>query len=115
MNKTSNVVTQISTSSIPAVIVPSIYTETKVEEQTVVVSNNIKTVTQTYPQTQTVFDTFIKENPKIPVSKINSVIVSTESETTTVSIFTNNTQGTSIVVNKFISTDSGDTTKIDSV
>jgi hypothetical protein len=79
VNKTSNVVTQISTSNIPAVIVPSIYTETKVEEQTTVVSNNIQAVTQIYPQTQTVLDAFIKENPSISVSKIDSVIVKTES------------------------------------
>jgi hypothetical protein len=79
VNKTSNVVTQISTSNIPAVIVPSIYTETKVEEQTTVVSNNIQAVTQIYPQTQTVLDAFIRENPSISVSKIDSVIVKTES------------------------------------
>ena len=78
-NKTSNVVTHISTSNIPTVIVPSIYSETKVEEQTVVISNNVKTVTQGYPQTQTVFDIFIKENPTVTVPNINSVIVSAES------------------------------------
>jgi hypothetical protein len=62
-----------------------------------------------------VFDTFIKQNPTVAVSSINSVIVSTESQATTVSIFTNNTQGTSIIVNKFIATESGETTKVDSV
>lgn len=49
VDKTTNVVTHISTSNIPAVIVPSIYSETKVEEQTVVISNNVQTVTQSYP------------------------------------------------------------------
>jgi hypothetical protein len=115
VNKTSNVVTHISTSNIPTVIVPSIYSETKVQEQTVVISNKVETVTQSYPQTQVVFDTFIKQNPTVAVSSINSVIVSTESQATTVSIFTNNTQGTSIIVNKFIATESGETTKVDSV
>lgn len=84
---------------VPAVIQPVLLVENVVNNVKTVISNNIEKLSITYPETATVFAVLKKENPTVT---IDTIIVTPQSNSSSVTIVSPSPSGKEFVVNTYV-------------